>query len=189
MEFGRVCRRLFQGSLQVNTKRNWSKARQIADRLDDGIIYSWTGHFWIEFIRLAVDLNVLSLSLSLSGYNFQKHTVQLGQFHGIVGEHYQCSKTPLPEHNNCMRAGKRSSNLLVRLSGYCTVSTKCHAEFPYRALCVCVQVQVKLILWMKATSMGRGSTAPRIYLSSLRWSWVVSTPPKMLVLCGEVNTG
>jgi hypothetical protein len=29
-------------------------------------------------------------------YNFQKHTVLLGQFHGKVGENYQCSKTPPP---------------------------------------------------------------------------------------------
>lgn len=38
-----------------------------------------------------MDLNVVFFLLQLS-----KHTVLLGQFHGIVGEHYQCSKTPFP---------------------------------------------------------------------------------------------
>jgi hypothetical protein len=85
----------------------------------------------MEFTRLAVDLNVLFFGLKLSETHCTawKISWESRRALSVVEDH--------AAHNNCMRAGERSSNLLVRLSCFCTVSINCRAEFPYSTLCVC----------------------------------------------------
>ena len=188
MELGRRCRHLFQGSLQASTKRNWSKARQIADRLDDDIIDPWTGYLWNEFIRLALDFNVLFF-FGGGVTTFRNTTYCLDDFMGKSASIISVRRHPPPSQVIIVCVQEREA------AAYWFA---CPVLVPYRLnvtpsvrieLCVCVPVQVKLTLWMKATIMGRGSTVPRIYRSSLRRSWVVSTSPKMLILRGELNTG